>query len=342
MARRGKTVVRTLEDLTLDSGYGGAADSFRSSSLSLCCSDSHLPYAHGGNCWHLTDSMHSRHNSLDTVNTVLVEDTEILECSGQCAKLPELEEVPWSLGEVESALQREEELRAGAPSQEILAKLSALVSRALLRIAREAQRLSLRYAKCTKYEIQSAIKVALSWTLSVNCITAALGALSLYNMSTADKFSRGKSARCGLIFSVGKFFRWMVDSRVALRVHEHAAIYLTACMESLFREVFARVLRGAALAEKDNGVPKFTAESLEQAISGDSEIWGLLQPHQHLICGKNASETRFCEFRETLDVKISAVDNSRRIPVLPPSWGRLSHVDALRMLAAVCLSGGPE
>uniref|UniRef100_A0A4W4GKY5 BTB (POZ) domain containing 11a n=1 Tax=Electrophorus electricus TaxID=8005 RepID=A0A4W4GKY5_ELEEL len=288
MAGKGKTAARTLEDLTLDSGYGGAADSFRSSSVSLCCSDTHLSYAHGGNCWHLTESMHSRHNSLDTVNTVLAEDTEILECSGQSAKLPELEEVPWSLGEVEGALRKNEELRVSNASREILAKLSALVSRALVRVAREAQRLSLRYAKCTKHEIQSAIKVVLSWTISVNCITAALSALSLYNMSTGDKFSRGKSARCGLVFSVGKFFRWMVDSRVALRIHEHAAIYLTACMESLFREVFGRVQR-SALVEKEDGVPKFTLESLEQAINNDSELWGLLQPYQHLICGKNAS-----------------------------------------------------
>ncbi|XP_071384111.1 ankyrin repeat and BTB/POZ domain-containing protein 3-A isoform X3 [Centroberyx affinis] len=288
MAGKGKTVVRTLEDLTLDSGYGGAADSVRSSSVSLCCSDTHQSYAHGGNCWHLTESMHSRHNSLDTVNTVLAEDTEILECSGQCAKLPELEDVPWSLGEVEGALSKDEELMVGSPSPEVLARLSALISRALVRVAREAQRLSLRYAKCTKHEIQSAIKVVLSWTISVNCITAALSALSLYNMSTGDKFSRGKSARCGLVFSVGKFFKWMVDSRVALRVHEHAAIYLTACMESLFREVFGRVQR-SALVERDNGVPKFTLESLEQAINNDSEIWGLLQPYQHLICGKNAN-----------------------------------------------------
>uniref|UniRef100_A0A3B3RHW7 BTB (POZ) domain containing 11a n=1 Tax=Paramormyrops kingsleyae TaxID=1676925 RepID=A0A3B3RHW7_9TELE len=288
MARRGKTVVRTLEDLTLDSGYGGAADSFRSSSLSLCCSETHLPYAHGGNCWHLTDSMHSRHNSLDTVNTVLAEDTEILECSGQCAKLPELEDVPWSLGEMENAIKKDEELRVGNISKEVLAKLSALVSRALVRIAREAQRLSLRYARCTKYEIQSSIKVVLSWTISVNCITAALSALSLYNMSTGDRYSRGKSARCGLIFSVGKFFRWMVDSRVAVRIHEYAAIYLSACMESLFREVFRRVLHSAAV-EKDNGIPKLTVESLEQAINNDSELWGMLQPYQHLICGKNAS-----------------------------------------------------
>ncbi|XP_038851240.1 ankyrin repeat and BTB/POZ domain-containing protein BTBD11-A-like [Salvelinus namaycush] len=288
MTGKSKTTVRTLEDLTLDSGYGGAADSFRSSSVSLCCSYTNLSYAHGGNCWHLTESMHSRHNSLDTVNTVLAEDTDILEFSSQCAKLPELEDVPWSLSEVECALRKKEELCVGSPSQEVLAKLSALVSRALVRVAREAQRLSLRYAKCTKHEIQSAIKMVLSWTISVNCITAALGALSLYNMSTRDKLYRGKSARCGLVFSVGHFFKWMVENRVALRVHEHAAIYFTACVESLFLEVFSRVQR-IALIENDNGTSTFMLESLEQAINNDSEIWGLLQPNQHLICGHNAS-----------------------------------------------------
>ncbi|XP_052438578.1 ankyrin repeat and BTB/POZ domain-containing protein 3-B isoform X2 [Carassius gibelio] len=288
MAKSGKSVVRTLEDLTLDSGYGGAADSFRSSSLSLCCSEAHIPYAHGGHCWHLTDSMRSRHNSLDTVNTVLAEDGETLECSGHCAKLPELEDVPWSLGEVENALNKEEELRFGTVSADLLARLSTLVSRALVRIARESQRLSLRYGKCTKYEVQSAIKMILSWTVSVNCIAAALSALSMYNMSTEDKFSRGKSERCGLVFSVGRFFRWMVDSRVAARIHEHAAIYLTACMESLFREVFTRVLN-SSVVEKDNGIPKFTLESFEQALSNDSELYGLLLPYQHLTCGKNAN-----------------------------------------------------
>uniref|UniRef100_A0A8C5H2M1 Ankyrin repeat and BTB/POZ domain-containing protein BTBD11-B-like n=1 Tax=Gouania willdenowi TaxID=441366 RepID=A0A8C5H2M1_GOUWI len=284
MARSSKSAARTLEDLTLDSGYGGAADSFRSSSASLCCSE-----AHGGNYWHLTDSMHSRHNSLDTVNTVLVEDAEILECTGQCAKLPELEDVPWSLGEVASALTKDEEMSLPTPPQDVLLRLSVLVSRVLVRVAKEAQRLSLRYAKCTKYEIQSAMKMVLTWSVSTSCISAALGALSLYNMSTEEeKFSRGKSVRCGLIFTVGKFFRWMVDSRVAVRIHEHAAIYLAACMESLFREVYARVLR-SALLERDNGIPKFTVEVLEQAVNGDAEVWGSLQPWQHLTCGRNAN-----------------------------------------------------
>ncbi|XP_066524453.1 ankyrin repeat and BTB/POZ domain-containing protein 3-A isoform X1 [Hoplias malabaricus] len=339
MACKGKPGARTLEDLTLDSGYGGAADSFRSSSASLCCSEAHAPHgshAHGGNCWHLTGSMHSRHNSLDTVNTVLAEDTDILECSGTCAKLPELEDVPWSLAEVEGALGLAPApvdtpvlaavavpLPALAPvpavSPEVLARLSALVSRALVRVAREAQRLSLRYARCTRHEVQTAVKAVLSWTISVHCVAAALGALSLYSVSAGDRerARRGKSARCGLVFSVGRFFRWMVDSRVALRVHDHAAIYLAASVECLFREVWARVLRGTsnsnstgtgdssseggggggagggggggASAGAGGGAATLTVEALEQAINNDSELWGLLQPYQHLICGKNAS-----------------------------------------------------
>lgn len=405
-------MVRTLEDLTLDSGYGGAADSVRSSNLSLCCSDSpHAAYPYGGNGWpHLADSMHSRHNSFDTVNTVLVEDSEVLDCAGQhCSRLlPDLEEVPWSLDEVEALLLLQQQQRpeprglgaagatatlassssaassatlsscggGGPPAKDALARLSALASRALVRLAREAQRLSLRFAKCTKYEIQSAMEIVLGWSLASSCTAAALSALSLYNMSSSggDRFSRGKSTRCGLVFSVGKFYRWMVDSRVAVRIHEHAAIYLTACMEHLFREVYARALQcaGAAAsappphhhhhhhhllhhqapppqlppppppppqqqpppppphqrgpgtsagpgaasaalpaaalpppapgtADKDresNGgssnstshdAPKLTLESLEQTVNNDSELWGLLQPYQHLICGKNAS-----------------------------------------------------
>jgi len=327
MARRGKTAARTLEDLTLDSGYGGAADSVRSSNLSLCCSDSHPAYPYGGSCRpHLTDSMHSRHNSFDTVNTVLAEDSEVLDCAGQhCSRLlPDLEEVPWSLEEVEALLQPPQPRRdprapgggggggGGAAGRDAAARLSTLVSRALVRIAREAQRLSLRFAKCTKHEVRSAMEIVLGWTLAARCTAAALGALSLYNMSSSggDRFSRGKSARCGLAFSVGKFYRWMVDSRVALRIHEHAAIYLTAGTESLFRDIHARVLAGAgpsaplpppgrttpaaaagpAEREKEGAEgPRFTLEALEQTVNNDPELWGLLQPYQHLICGKNAS-----------------------------------------------------
>lgn len=356
MARRGKTAVRTLEDLTLDSGYGGAADSVRSSNLSLCCSDSHPAYPYGGSCWpHLTDSMHSRHNSFDTVNTVLAEDSEVLDCAGQqCSRLlPDLEEVPWSLEEVEALLlpppPRREPRAPGAASpgsRDAAARLSTLVSRALVRIAREAQRLSLRFAKCTKHEVRSAMEIVLGWTLAARCTAAALGALSLYNMSSSggDRFSRGKSARCGLAFSVGKFYRWMVDSRVALRIHEHAAIYLTAGTESLFRDIHARVLAGPAAPlpppgrptaaaaaapaekEKESGeAPRFTLEALEQTVNNDPELWGLLQPYQHLICGKNASGK--CDRR----AGPGATDHllHRTSPFRPPGAGRAAAAPAV-------------
>uniref|UniRef100_A0A8C5U5E0 BTB domain containing 11 n=1 Tax=Malurus cyaneus samueli TaxID=2593467 RepID=A0A8C5U5E0_9PASS len=244
MARRGKTAVRTLEDLTLDSGYGGAADSVRSSNLSLCCSDSHPAYPYGGSCWpHLTDSMHSRHNSFDTVNTVLAEDSEVLDCAGQqCSRLlPDLEEVPWSLEEVEALL-----LPPPPPgSRDAAARLSTLVSRALVRIAREAQRLSLRFAKCTKHEVRSAMEIVLGWTLAARCTAAPQRPLPLqHEQQRRRPLQPRQVARCGLAFSVGKFYRWMVDSRVALRIHEHAAIYLTAGTENLFRDIHARVLAG--------------------------------------------------------------------------------------------------
>lgn len=290
MAKRAKSVTRTLEDLTLDSGYGGAADSFRSSSSSLCCCpEAHAPYAHGANCCRLTDRMRSRRGSSDTVNAAPVEDGETLECPGYCARLPELDEVPWSLAEVQEVLAKQGDPRCNTSSPELLARLSALLSRALVRIAMEARRLSLRYARCTRYEVQSAAKIVLSWTIAANCAAAALGALSTYTMSTEDKFNRSKSERCGLVFNIGKFFRWMVESSVATRIHEHATIYLAACMESLFREVVSRVLNSAHL-EEGNGMPAtVTVEAFEQAINNDSELYGLLQPYQHLICGKNAS-----------------------------------------------------
>ncbi|KAK3548076.1 hypothetical protein QTP70_004508 [Hemibagrus guttatus] len=290
MAKRAKSVTRTLEDLTLDSGYGGAADSFRSSSSSLCCCpEAHAPFAHGASCCRLTDRMRSRRGSTDTVNAAPVDDGETLECPGHCAKLPELDEVPWNLAEVQEVLAKQGDPRCATSSAELLASLSALLSRALVRMAMEARRLSLRYARCTRYEVQSAVKIVLSWTVAANCAAAALGALSRYTMSTEDRYSHGKSERCGLVFNIGKFFRWMVDSSVASRIHEHAAIYLAACMESLFREVVSRVLNSAFL-EEGNGMPAtVTVEAFEQAINNDSELYGLLQHYQHLICGKNAS-----------------------------------------------------
>lgn len=191
---------------------------------------------------------------------------------------------------------------------ETIPRISYLLQRALVRIARETQRLAKASGFCSKAEVASALKVVLAPSIADSSSKACLRAAAMFAVTTKDALHReSKSARAGLHLHVGRFQRWMVEVRLGRFVHEFAAIYLTAIIENLIEVVLCQALsfvannysengggggvgaQAAPPALNNNGHPVLMAASLEQSIASNGDLWGLLQPYAHLNAGRTAS-----------------------------------------------------
>lgn len=94
---------------------------------------------------------------------------------------------------------------------EVVPRLSYLLQRALVRIAREIQRFSLgALGMCSKQEISSAFKVILSSGMCDSCVKACQRAAAIFSvMSGRDQLRQSKSSRAGLQLSVGRYeYNW--------------------------------------------------------------------------------------------------------------------------------------
>ncbi|XP_055594573.1 ankyrin repeat and BTB/POZ domain-containing protein 2 isoform X2 [Uranotaenia lowii] len=223
-----------------------------------------------------------RYSSLETVNTNVTSADEFVWVDSH-NRLVELQHPPWSqhcvLRVLRSGRCREHSERV---SVEAVPRIGYLLQRALVRVAREVQRLSGNLGLCSKHEVAGAFKIVLSPALADSCIKACLRAAAMFAVPGDSALKQSKSARAGLQLPVGRFHRWMADARLGRFVHEYAAVYLCAGLENLLEEIFLQCLSA-------DPTSSLTASGLEHAIAGSGDLWGLLQPYAHLNAGRVAS-----------------------------------------------------
>ena len=119
-------------------------------------------------------------------------------------RLVELQKLPWTHTDLWKAIcQRTSMGENEVIGADLLSRLSYYLQRALVRVAREAQRLAKSVGKCGKQEISSALKIVLSPSLATLAVKACLRAAAMFSISNEDT-RQTKSSRAGLLLHVGK------------------------------------------------------------------------------------------------------------------------------------------
>ena len=194
----------------------------------------------------------------------------------------EVQHLPWSTEDILRVV-RNGALKETSNniSLEVVPRLSYYMQRVLVRIAREAQRLSHKVYKCSKHEVLYALRLILSPQIASNSVKACLRAGAMYNISS-DQSRQTKSTRAGLFLDIGKVQQWMCTVKIGKFIQEYAAVYLTAALENILEEVLSQCLMTAN---------EVTTAILEHTISSSPDLWGIFQPYAHLSSCRTAKGT---------------------------------------------------
>ncbi|ODN02290.1 Ankyrin repeat and BTB/POZ domain-containing protein 2 [Orchesella cincta] len=247
-------------------------------------------------------------------------------------RLVELQHYPWSNHDILKVIEKSSRLKDNLEriSMETIPRISYLLQRALVRVARETQRLAKGSGFCSKVEVASALKIVFAPSIADSCSKACLRAAAMFAVTTKDALHReSKSARAGLHLHVGRFQRWMVEVRLGRFVHEFAAIYLTAIVENLIEVILCQALNYVA----NNFVENSGSDEQQWTSSPHGchigavycQQWGfvgLLQPYAHLNAGRTASGeladlvSRVSHYHQK-QLPLGTSNGSKSIP---PSW----------------------
>ena len=213
-----------------------------------------------------------RETSHETLSTTVTSADEFVWIDSH-NRLVEVQQLPWTSEDLLRVL-KNGAIRESASniSLEVIPRLSYYMQRVLVRVAREAQRLSQKVHKCSKHEVMSALRLILSPQIASNSIKACLRAGAMYNISS-DQTRQTKSSRAGLFLDIGKVQQWMCTVKVGKFIQEYAAVYLTAGLENILEEVLTHCLLASS---------EVTTSVLEHSISTSPELWGIFQPYAHL------------------------------------------------------------
>ncbi|CAH1257296.1 ABTB2 [Branchiostoma lanceolatum] len=277
--------LRSLEKLSLDSASNYSTMESLNGSIGYG-TGSKSPTSHMSS--HMNGTLTNGAGYSESFCSVKSSVPDDYECTDRYTRLVEIENIPWTEKDIAQVIENGQGKNVcDSVSRDIIQRLSYLLQRPLVRIVREAQRLAIRNCKCTQHDMKTAVKLVLSRTLAESCINSAKKAVSRYVMTGQDGFRVSKRTRAGVIFSVGRMYRWLIDVGVSPRLQDNAAVYLVGLMEKLLDEIFLRAVCMHVMGRDDD--MSVSVELLEYGIANDPDLWGILQPFEHLICGRDAN-----------------------------------------------------